>query len=269
MLALVPVAVTWIIAPGQEVRSQQAVQSEQRRQADSGPPVQATVAYDYDDSDGYTYALAGTLSDASARSLSAAPVSVGAFEHLENTIAPYRPIRIAAPDGDDVPGRTITRLKAVLRGRHTDPVTITEIRARVESRRAPYEGTLVYAPAEGESPTAQVGFDLDSPEPYARVINPDGGLGERYSRAKFISLARGEPIVVTVSAVATRFYEWRLDLTVTDAGTSRVVTVGIGPEPVRSTGLTDTYKSLYAYRQEPPPPRFVGVPSGRLKDASG
>ena len=119
---------------------------------------------------------------------------------------PVAPIQDLAPP-DEVQPRVYDTVFITLVGNHYRPVKVTSVTARVLSRKTPPAGTLVYAGPEGASPEESLGFDLDSPDPSARVTLPGYDTPHDTPRHYFderqITLTRFEQLELKLSVFTT------------------------------------------------------------------
>jgi hypothetical protein len=238
-------ALVWIVAPGQEVRSQRAVQSDQRQRDGRGAPLGYEANYQYfvDDQAAYVFPVSlPTTVD---------PV-IGSRrwrDHIGSILTRYDGMEIVYPDTYTEGSRQMmTRTRLVLEGRRTDPVLIESIAARIVKRRPPLAGTLLEVGAQGGAgDVVHLGFDLDSPDLNARSMR-GRVLGERYDKTKFVALAKAEPLVVTISAfTATCYCEWVIDVATRSAGRKERMTIDDRGKPFRSTALAHRYSREFQY----------------------
>ncbi|GAA4634807.1 hypothetical protein GCM10023196_077780 [Actinoallomurus vinaceus] len=121
----------------------------------------------------------------------------------------------------------LTGIKLIVAGNRDSPVRIVGMRP-VAVCRAPLTGTLLYSPPAGDESTTLVYFNLDRPDVQARTFN-DGSVGGPYFDQKTISLKFGEQWVFEVLAgTATRYCEFRLQLTIIEGAKTVTQTVGNG-----------------------------------------
>lgn len=109
-------------------------------------------------------------------------------------------------------------------------VRITDIRVLAQCQ-SPLTGTLFFAPTEGTSYTAKIGFDLDKPNPSAQNVIGGGDEGSpKFVGSYFLDheydLALGEPATFVLTARTTKYYcqyRYRFELLVNGKPTTQVV----------------------------------------------
>jgi hypothetical protein len=238
------------------------------------PPVSTTVFFDRDNSvQGLTWALRGSLGELSVNDellLARAPASVKEFNDW-----------MRGRGGVDV---DVSFMKLIVTGQRQREVAITDMRAKLEDCEPPLQGTLFYAPPEGERENTQIGFNLDEGGPVAREVNPDKSFGERgyfgreYFKFHTETLALGQSAVFNIVATTESNYcTWYIEMEVLAAGRRENVTVGImrhgsqKPDPFRITARADArdgkkgsfsvYDELYVLNKSPDPTDSTGFVS--------
>ncbi|MEW9527971.1 hypothetical protein [Microbispora sp. NPDC049125] len=149
-----------------------------------------------------------------------------------------------------------TYAKIVLRGNRDERVRVTGIRAEPRCTR-PLDGALFFNPPGGDEPSIRIGFDLDSPDPAARLVAHGGWKGD-YFRSKTISLDRGEDVVLEMVARTDAHYcEFTLTVQTLTGGVQETLPVDDRGRPFRVSALlldddggkwgtrTSRYRSLY------------------------
>lgn len=157
-----------------------------------------------------------------------------------------------------------THAKIALRGNAVKPVRIMEMRA-LSKCKAPLTGALALSPPAGEDPTVKVGFDLDQPNPHARIIDESDAWGGPYFTEKTIVLAPDESIVLhIVGATESRYCEFRIEARLLSDGKERTQVIDHNGQPFRvssyapksqpysGTGLS-VYQKLYVGGIASPP----------------
>lgn len=142
----------------------------------------------------------------------------------------------------------ISHLELSVRNERSAVVTIKNIRIR-SNCWYPLEGALFWAPPESEVPPIEFGFNLDEEVPGARVVKPDGSLGDHYE--KDIVLSKGDEQVIDMTVkTEERSCTWMLELDVWSGGEKEVVTAGEGTRetPLKTTASgarANQYDSIY------------------------
>jgi hypothetical protein len=127
-----------------------------------------------------------------------------------------------------------TYLRISLQGNHETPVVIQNVRAIVE-RHKPLRHTSVVCPLEGMFDVISMGFNLDDEDPIARTYE-NGRLGPPYFEGSGISLARGEPVEIAVTAITESCYcEWTMQLVAIVDGEQQTFTLDDHGRPFRTT----------------------------------
>lgn len=134
----------------------------------------------------------------------------------------------------------------ILRGTRAEPITITQMTAKVVGRRPAPSAMLVDVPPHG-GPRAvmRVGFDLDSPAKVARKVEPDGTLVDPLMQSQHFVLAKDEELSFSFEAVTTgsEVLHWEIEMHVKDHDHEQIVVLG-GPDFVVS-GATAKYTKTY------------------------
>jgi hypothetical protein len=161
--------------------------------------------------------------------------------------------------------REDSELRLIIEGQHGSPVLITRMYARVLKRQSPLSEVLFFGPPEGQGEDIQIGFDLDSTNPVARILGNDGHLGEPYFATKHVTVKRGEQVVFGIKGFADGCYcEWEIVIDAIVDGQNQMFTVKDGSRPFRTTGFTDTYGTIYEL--DIGEGRFVRLPPGSRRE---
>jgi len=138
-----------------------------------------------------------------------------------------------------------TKLKVIVEGHRNQAVRIVGMRALITSRTPPVQGyTLIGPGPEGEGQSVPIAFNLDEPDPIARVPNPGlpWGFEDFFGGPAFadytVSLAKGEQQVFEIGA-RTKNYDvrWTIELTVLVDGEERRFTADINGKPIETSAL--------------------------------
>ena len=147
-------------------------------------------------------------------------------------------------------GLAANRIKLTLVGRAQNPVLITDISARIVSKKAPWSSGLVYTEPQGATPAEGLGFDLNSSNLKARRISEEAlSLGDirkapSYLLGKQVTIARNERVTFNVVALAAgASFEWVIDFKTSDGQTLRASNNG---KPWQSSSLGSSYKAAWS-----------------------
>ncbi|MEO5875635.1 MAG: hypothetical protein ABIS86_09830, partial [Streptosporangiaceae bacterium] len=176
---LVGTALVWVVAPQQEVRSQRAVERDQRQRASQGPALTYTAAYRYFPEDSHAYVFPGKLPESMDSMLATQTI----WDNIETIAREYDGQHLIYPRIRGLTGQEtqmLTRIGVTLEGRRTDPVLIRSITARIVARHPPLSGTFFSIGAQGDGDIPQMMFDLDSADLAARMVGEDLMVGSRY-----------------------------------------------------------------------------------------
>jgi hypothetical protein len=134
-----------------------------------------------------------------------------------------------------------TILKLIVEGRRSSPVLITGMRALVK-KRVPPSPQMIAIGSGGESGASvgKVGFDLDEPNPVARIVPelPTGSvpLGPPYFGEFTITLAdREQQVFQVIANTAESDVEWTIELSVQVDGVDQRFEVDNNGEPFRTS----------------------------------
>ncbi len=176
--------------------------------ATSGPDFAASVEVVRFDEDGAWFATSGDFRPSPAQSRFLAQPMSSASKKFEDLLRATGAVNI---------GKQTLRL--TLTGRRDQQVNVLDIRPVIARRASPLSGTLFALGSQAGSPTFQVLYDLDRPNPTARKAAIDKDTSEWRPGPPFfagttITLHRDEQNVVMVRATTERFYvAFRLDVT--------------------------------------------------------
>ncbi|MBC6466632.1 hypothetical protein [Actinomadura alba] len=116
---------------------------------------------------------------------------------------------------------TLSTVEIEAEGNRPKVVRITGIRAVTQCRK-PLNGTYFYNPPQGASDNVQLGFDLDSPSPFAQKVKPDSNdgpphfYGDYFADRKY-TLNHEDQVTFRLSARTYKSYceyRYRFDLIV-------------------------------------------------------
>ncbi|WFE26130.1 hypothetical protein O7623_22635 [Solwaraspora sp. WMMD791] len=247
--AAASVAAGWLFAPGQEVRSQEAVRDAQEREAAGRAPVVGTAAYRPRADDSLGWAFAEPLSPERERLLLDSRDADGPGDWAAAAGGVY----ICALGIPELAGVGFNRIRVALRGQHIRPVQVVDIRARVHRSGPPLAGALVFRGAEGGGPPIEIGFDLDAPNPPARIPTDDGRLGVPYLDRNALTIDPQELVPLDITARSGRqLHEWTIELTLLVDQKEQTLSVDSGSGPFRTSAFAERYESRYFYSVEWP-----------------
>lgn len=141
----------------------------------------------------------------------------------------------------------VSGTKLTIEGANSHTVVITEIHAKILRRDPLVTGTLLSAPPQGIERLVRIGFDLDQPDPIARV-STQGELGEPYFASNAVTLKDHETATFQIDAHAAKAtYTWavQVDLVVDGRAESRTVQSPDGP--LRLAGSATRYGAIYDF----------------------
>lgn len=238
------VAAAWLFGPGQEVRSQKAVQEAQEREAAGRAPVVGTAAYRPKVDDALGWAFAEPLPPERENLLLTSSGPDGPGEWAAAAGGVY----ICALGMPGLAGVGFTRIRLALHGQHLRPVQVVDIRARVHRSGPPLDGALIFRGAEGGGPPIEIGFDLDAPNPPARIPSDDGRLGVPYLDRNALTIGPQEIVPLDVTARSARhFHEWSIEVTLLVDQKEQKITVDSGDGPFRTSAFAERYDARYVY----------------------
>jgi hypothetical protein len=133
-------------------------------------------------------------------------------------------------------------VQLVARGSRSHTVAITDIRARILRKEPAPNGTLFYAPQQGELTNVQFGVDLGSTDLSMQQVARGKWLGP-YFRRKTYTLRNDEVASFTVTAYASSGYSyyWDLEVDLIVDGKNRVEHQQDQSGPFRLSSLSKTY----------------------------
>ncbi|XTZ18649.1 hypothetical protein ACQSSU_15400 [Micromonospora echinospora] len=239
----------WMLMPRQEVRSDKAVRDAQEQEAAGKPPVTATAAYRPKVDDVLGWAFAQPLSREREKALLANTDPDGPGEWATAAGG----VHLSAMDLPGFAGAGFTRLRITLRGQHLRTVQVTEIRAKVHRSSPPPAGALIFRGAQGGGPLIEVGFELDAPNPVARIPSADGGLGVPYLDQNSLTLEPQEVVSLDVTARSRRhLHEWTIEMTLLVDQEERNLRIDSGSGPFRTSAFAERYDTRYVFSPESP-----------------
>ena len=176
------------------------------------------------------------------------PIGGGRFDRLQSRLRGSGSVLDEAADAvmreaGAIPA-TVSTMELELEGNSAQPVRITRVQAEIVKCGPPLAGTLFYSPPQGSLVVEGLGFDLDSPDPYAQNVlpGPDDVGPPRFSGDYFAEhehrLKKHDQ--VTFQFAARSFeqdcsFRYRFDLSVNGQRTTQLV--DNDGEPFRVSGL--------------------------------
>jgi hypothetical protein len=139
-------------------------------------------------------------------------------------------------------------VQLVVTGNRNHEVRITSMQA---SGRCgpPLTGTMMFSQSAGGEYSIPIGFDLDKPDPNARLYYPmSGRFGGDYFATQTVSLKPHEQQTFEIVGISTHHYcRFSIKLTVLDGNRSVVETVQNGHQPFEVSGTLPLrqYQSVY------------------------
>ncbi|MBC3192910.1 hypothetical protein H7X46_17775 [Pseudonocardia sp. C8] len=233
-------ALTFTLAPLQEVFAQRAVDRDQERSDAARAPI----------------SVEGVRRDEEVlRSLSFPGIVPPEYVH-KSAQPGFLPPEVVETgmvqdfeEGTGDPPRVFDQFFFTLVGQHSETVKIRDIDVRVTYRQEPLSGSLGYWTPQGAMAQEPLGFDLDSANTRARQMVPDSSPPEETGRMYFderqVTLEKNEKIEFK-AAIMTRSCrcEFVLDVS-TDDG--RTVEVNNDGKPFKISGFAHVYDAPYAH----------------------
>jgi hypothetical protein len=115
----------------------------------------------------------------------------------------------------------ISFIRLVATSQQAGKIDVTDMHAEIEKRDKPLNGTLFYAPPQGDATNSVIGFNLDEPGAVAREVNTEElfrdkrDLGEPYFRAHSVTLTYGEQHIFNIIALTSeRYYSWNIRVSI-------------------------------------------------------
>jgi hypothetical protein len=228
---------TYYLAAPQGARSQQGVEQDQKRR-DAATP----AARMQDDTEigepTESMAFSGTLDSDTLQS-----DIDNDHEALEKGL-----VRIARDYRRGAsPLSGIRSIKIILVGQHFTRVQISHIKIRVVARQLPPSGTIVVQSPQGVSDVPQFGFDLDTPDTEARIIDDlSGRLTQRhYLDEHQVTLDQDEPQTLVARVFTTNCYcQFVFDVI---TGDGKTISLDNRGHPWDISAYSEKYSRSYAH----------------------
>lgn len=191
LVTILGVVAAYVVAPSQEVASQEALEQHQRLEDAENAPVSIEDVYgnsaDYDgpnvasnevvELDGAALPPGESTPDTASMIPNAVPLGDVIYENREQVSGAKTPVAFT------------------LTGKQNTPTRIRDIRVKVTDRAEAPKGTLIFFPPQGHIDNLKIGFDLDSSDPSARTLGDDEMPTEaHYFRENTVTLAKGEAL---------------------------------------------------------------------------
>jgi hypothetical protein len=154
--------------------------------------------------------------------------------------------RIVAANYDDANDlRGLHKFYFSLTGQHFATVSIRDITFRIVSRRPSPRQAIVWLMPQGGADAGEIGFDLDSDDTRARVVDKLGlPTKEHYFDHKQVTLTKEEPFRFVGSAIARNAdYDFVLDVNLIDGTTAVVDNKG---KPWTVAAYSPSYSQAFA-----------------------
>lgn len=137
-----------------------------------------------------------------------------------------------------------SRTKIVVYNSTGAPIRITDLRARITKRSAPFTGALVARSSQGES-SEVMGIGLWQDPPIARTLGGNNKLGgEAFFAVQSIDIGKEQTKVLEVTAIPDeRYYEYDIDLSYHRSGQQK--TVVARHDSLRVSGYAPSYRSAF------------------------
>ncbi|MGK5522829.1 hypothetical protein ACSNN9_26220 [Micromonospora sp. URMC 107] len=232
-----------LTSSGQAVRDERAVDKARRASARQKPPISANAYYYHRSTEAVAWLFPQQLTADQKRQLLTPeqPPTTGVPEALKGGI------HAVVGGTRQHPNRLLTRIRVSTVGQWTEPVFVTQMRAKVLRRTLPPAGAYLFQGSQGGEAPLEIGFDLDEPGSVARVVKRDGGtLGEAYLDRHSLTFSQNEPLTIDVQAHTDQSYcEWVIELDLDLGGEKRTLTVDDDGRSFRSTALARHYEERY------------------------
>ncbi|MGV0791323.1 hypothetical protein [Mycolicibacterium sp. XJ1819] len=250
LVAMLGVIGTYVLAPSQEVASQEAVAQHQRDEDARTAPVLVEDVWGTSSPDGQANLISPDVVDLDSRALH------------ESEGDPYGSAQVlpsAFPTGSvlftssgEFRSGSKSSIGFTLTGQQNATVRIRDIHAVITERKPAFKGTMIFFPPQGNLPNLQMGFDLDSEDLSARVLDDRENVTDKhYFRENTVSLQRGEPIgfntIATTTECACKF------TLVVEFSDGRTTEIGSAGQPFELAPYRDDAQRIYAP---------VGAPGG-------
>jgi hypothetical protein len=210
--AVLSVGGTYFLAPSQEEEVQQALERERDAQDQKTPPVTVRGVSGGSAADG-SYA-----SDSSIPLNGVTPPMNGSSADIASVLPDAVPVHVPPSFTEGASSGATTYIGFTLKGQHHKTVRITDINVVVINRKPAPGATFVYPQltehTSGLVPNVRLGFDLDSPDTSARVLDALGSRADsHYFDENTVTLKEDESLGFNVK-VATSDCSCTYDLEV-------------------------------------------------------
>jgi hypothetical protein len=142
------------------------------------------------------------------------------------------------------PASSVTQL--VVQNTRNYPIRILDMQV-VKNCQQPLTGTLFYNPPQGADLSIEVGFDLDSTDPEAKLTRGPGitaSLPDYFSRYT-VSISPGAQEVFDIRSVTTKYScTFRYEVTVLDGQHEVQQLIGDGNQPFRISAVVGTSATI-------------------------
>jgi hypothetical protein len=138
-------------------------------------------------------------------------------------------------------------VKLAIYGNRSTSLVIVGMSAHIFRRSPALSGTLLSAKNQGGG-NIQIGFNLGSQYPVARVAQNGAGLVDTYFSEESEALTRGQPTIFQVVAYPERYtYYWGINVQLLVNGRRETKIVQDSNGPFKLTGYATHYKDVYVY----------------------
>jgi hypothetical protein len=200
---------TYVMAPSQEVASQEAVEQHQRDQDAGTAPVSVEDVYGATTADGEANVISASVVEGlDGKTMTKTEGDPYGMARLLPD--PYPMGSVVSDSSGELESGTKAPVQFTLTGQQNATVRIRDIRIVIKDKRPAFTGTMIFFPPQGNNPNLQMGFDLDSDDLSARVLDDrEFPTEDHYFRENTVTLAKGEPIgfntIVTTVDCACKF----------------------------------------------------------------
>jgi hypothetical protein len=193
---------TYVLAPSQEVASQEAIEQHQRDQDAQTAPVTVEDVWGASTPDGEPNLVSNSVVDLDGKVLQKTETDHYGGASLLPSPFPMGNVLFSS-SGEFISGSK-SSVGFTLTGQQNATVRIRDIQAVVTQRNPAFKGTMIFFPPQGNLENLQMGFDLDSDDLSARVLDEEENVtSNHYFRENTVSLERGEPIGFNTIATTT------------------------------------------------------------------
>lgn len=209
LVTVLGIAGTYALAPSQEVASQQAIEQHQRDQDARTAPVTVEDVYGASSPDGEPNLISESVVDLDGKVLE--PTDGDTYGGAPLLPSPFPTGSVLFDADNNFIDGSKQSIGFTLTGQQNATVRIRDIQAVVTERNPAFKGTMIFFPPQGNIPNLQMGFDLDSEDLSARVLDTNESVtADHYFRENTVSLTRGEPIgfktIATTTDCACKFF---------------------------------------------------------------